>query len=144
MKLKRKTLIALENELLNYFRLETELQREEYYNELTEKYAYAFWVQPLLWLLLTQLFWLKFVAKYLITRITISLLFVVTIERFIILITTFHRDYLPSNWSFGHNFTLNPYWVLIGWISKILIFIVLTLIYHFGIIKLKNALRHLV
>lgn len=124
-----------------YFELKDELQREEYYNELTGQYAYAFWIQPLLWLLLTQLFRVKFVTKYLISRIIISLLFIVTIERFIILVTTFHRDYLPSDWSFGYNFTLNPYWILIGWISKILIFIILTLIYHFGIIKIKNALQ---
>lgn len=124
-----------------YFELENELHREEYYSEFTRKYAYAYWVQPLLWLLLTQLFRIKFVTKYLITRIIFSLFFVVTIERFIILVTSFHRDYLPSDWSFGYNFTLNPFWILIGWISKILIFIMLTLVYHFGIIKIKNALQ---
>ncbi|WP_046746157.1 hypothetical protein [Kordia zhangzhouensis] len=125
----------------NYFELETELQKEEYCNEQIGKYAYAFWVQPLFWFILTQLFRLKFVTKYLITRIIISLLFVITIERFIILITSFHRDYLPSDWSFGYNFTLNPYWILIGWMANILIFIVLTLIYHFGIKKIKNAFQ---
>lgn len=124
-----------------YFELETELEKEEYRNQLTGKYAYSFWIQPLLWLLLTQLFRIKVVTKFLIARIIISLMFVVTIERFIILVTSFHRDYLTSDWSIGYNLTLNPYWVLISWISKILIFLVLTLIYHFGIRKIKNVLQ---
>ena len=115
-----------------YFELETEIEKQEYYNELTGNYKYAIWIQPLFWLFLSQLFRINIIAKYLIIRIMICVLFVMTIEEIIILIISIHRDYLPNNWSIGFNFTINPYFTLINWLFKIFFFVILTLIYHFS------------
>lgn len=124
-----------------YFELETEIEKQEYYNELTGTHIYAIWIQPLFWLFLSQLFRIRIVAKYLITRIIICILFVVTIEDLIILITSIHRDYQPSDWSISFNFTINPYWTLINWLFITIVFIILTLVYHFFIKMIKRIAK---
>lgn len=77
-------------------------------NRATGPYAWAYWImilRSLIFSSLTQLFWLKkfknkgFSNFILTFFIFIILLFSgVFIERFIIIITSFHRDYLPSSW----------------------------------------------
>ncbi len=124
-----------------YYGLENEIEKNGYYEYLTGKYSYGIWTQSIFWFLLTQLYRIKIIRRFLIFRIIISLFFTITYERFVIIVTSLHKDYLPSNWTMGYNFTLTPYWIFLGWISKILIFILLVMLYHFVIRKIKNALQ---
>lgn len=72
-------------------------------------YAWAYWmmlIRPFVFCLLTQLFWIKKIqnTKWLIFLNTLFIFIIVlgsgaNFERFVILLTSFHRDYLPSSWS---------------------------------------------
>lgn len=117
-----------------YFSLTDELEKTSYVQRLTGKYWFGYWLQPLFWILLTQLLRIRLLRKNLIFRIIMSLLFVITFERFIIIVTSFHRDYLPSSWSMNLSITE----IIGGLTSKILIFIVLVSIFHFGKQKVKT------
>jgi Ni/Fe-hydrogenase subunit HybB-like protein len=71
-------------------------------------YAWAYWIMISCNVLSPQLFWFKKL------RNSIPVMFVVTIfinigmwfERFVIIVTSLHRDFLPSSWGYFH-----PTWV---------------------------------
>ncbi|WP_346882035.1 hypothetical protein [uncultured Algibacter sp.] len=121
-----------------YLGLENKIEQIKYYELLTGKYAYAIWIQPIFWFLLTQVYRIKFIKKYLIFRIIISLFFIVTFERFVILITLFHRDYLPSNWTLDNKYGIDTNNLILGLLGKILVIIMIISLYHFGIKKIKT------
>ena len=123
---------------LFYFGLENENEKAEYYGHLTGKYSYGIWIQPIFWFLLTQLYRIKFIKKYLFFRIVISLLFVVTYERFVIIMTSLHRDYLPSSWTLNNEYGLDTDYLIVGLLGKIMVVIVIISLYHFGIKKMKT------
>ncbi|MEP1486798.1 MAG: hypothetical protein ABJK28_00065 [Algibacter sp.] len=124
--------------LVFYLGLENEIEKAEYYERLTGKYAYGIWIQPIFWFLLTQAYRIKFIKKYLVFRIFISLLFVVTFERFVILITSLHRDYLPSSWTLNNEYGIDTGYLISGLLGKILVVLVVISLYHFGIKKIKT------
>lgn len=66
---------------------------------LLGEYWVFFWLQSLLILFITQLLRSKTVQKNIFLRLLFSFLFIVSIERIIIVVTAFHRDYLPSSWT---------------------------------------------
>ena len=117
-----------------YFNITDELEKTSYLQRLIGKYWFGYWLQPLFWILLTQLLRIKFLRKNLIFRILMSLLFVITFERFVIIIASFHRDYLPSSWTLN----LSMIEIIGGLTSKVFIFIAFTSIYHFGREKVKT------
>jgi molybdopterin-containing oxidoreductase family membrane subunit len=75
-------------------------ERFAFWNRATGPYAWAFWTMVLCNALLPQLLWLRRV------RASVPLLFVLSIlvnvgmwfERFVIIVTSLHRSYLPSSW----------------------------------------------
>ncbi|HCQ11742.1 MAG TPA: hypothetical protein DIU01_00410, partial [Flavobacterium sp.] len=85
--------------IFNYFIEMDEEQKIQFIQRLTGKYSFGLWLQPLFWVLLTQLLRIKLVRKFLIFRLFISISFIVTFERFVIFYTSFYRDYLPSSWT---------------------------------------------
>ncbi len=114
------------------------IEKSEYYEQLTGKYSYGTWIQPIFWLILTQLYRINFIKRFLFFRLAISLLFVLTFERFVIIVTSLHRDYLPSNWTLKTDLELSTeYWIL-GLLAKVLIFIATVSIFHFGRKKIKT------
>lgn len=69
-------------------------------NRLFGPYWLIYWFPPLMYLLLSQLFWIKKLYLRKPALITLCvLLLVLPSQRFLIFITAFHRDYLPSSWS---------------------------------------------
>lgn len=128
--------------LVFYFGLENETEKAQYYEHLTGKYAYGIWIQPIFWFLLTQLYRIKLIKKYLIFRIIISLFFVLTFERFILFIISLHRDYLPSSWTLDNEYGIDTDYLIMGLLSKTLVVLAIISLYHFGIKKIKNALQH--
>ena len=124
--------------LVFYQGLENGIEKQEYIERAIGKHSYGIWIQPFFWFSLTQLYRMGIIRKFLISRIIISLLFALTFEQFMILVTSIHRDFSPDNWTFGYNLTLSPYWIFLGWLSKILLFIFVVVFYHFGIKKIKT------
>ncbi|OYQ45555.1 hypothetical protein CHU92_01940 [Flavobacterium cyanobacteriorum] len=66
---------------------------------LFNEYWFALWGSPLMYLLLSQLFWIKklYIKKAALITFAVMLL-ILPSQRLLIIITTFYRDYLPSSW----------------------------------------------
>lgn len=80
-----------------------------------------------------HLFWWKKIRTSRVYRIIFSLifLFAVNFENFVILITSMHRDYLPSNWqSYSYNYTGI---MVLNWLIELLIFAMVISIVYFGV-----------
>lgn len=56
-------------------------------------------IQPLIWTVFCLTLLYSRIGKYTFIRLLFSIAFLITIERFIIIITSLHRDYLYSSWS---------------------------------------------
>ncbi|QNR22811.1 hypothetical protein [Croceimicrobium hydrocarbonivorans] len=111
-------LLWLIGDFVYYFQVLDEAGQEEFRSELVGKYFFLFWLQALLWLLITQAFRWKRLSRYLLIRILAGLSFVFSIERLVIIITSLHRDYLASSWKlFGEPFSFE---VILGSDSIIL------------------------
>jgi len=75
-------------------------ERAAFWNRATGPYAWAYWLMMTCNLFVPQLLWSKRL------RTSVPVLFVVSLlvnvgmwfERFVIIVTSLHRDYLPSSW----------------------------------------------
>ncbi|MFP4436994.1 MAG: NrfD/PsrC family molybdoenzyme membrane anchor subunit [Chloroflexaceae bacterium] len=69
-------------------------------NRMIGPYAPYYWALILINGLLTQLLWIKFFRQNLPVLFVLSIIFNVGmwLERFVIVITSLHRDFLPSSW----------------------------------------------
>ena len=122
---------------ISYLEIENEMDKIAFIQRLTGKYSFGIWLQPLFWVLLSQLLWYKRIAKNLFSRVLLSLMFLVSFERMVIITTSLHRDYLPSDWSFG----LNTGQVVIGITGKVLVFVFIVCIIHLLLSWKKNELK---
>jgi len=87
-----------------YLGLENQIEKTNYIKRITGIYSIGIWLQPFFWFFLTQLYRIKFIKKYLIFRLFISFFFIFPFERFMIILTSLHQDYLPS-WSIDNEFS---------------------------------------
>lgn len=110
-----------------YFTYANENEKNEFIQRLTGKYSFGIWAQPVFWLILTQLLRVKIFRESFLFRIFLSLSFLITFERFVIIVTSLHRDYLPSSWYYGFSW----FELLLTFPLRILEFIVIVLIYKF-------------
>ncbi|HBF13990.1 MAG TPA: hydrogenase [Deltaproteobacteria bacterium] len=98
-----------------------------FFNRALGPYAWAYWIMITCNVVSPQLFWFKKIRR------SIPIMFVVAVfvnvgmwfERFVIIVTSVHRDYLPSSWSMFY-----PTWVDLGvYIGTIGIFSVFYLLF---------------
>ncbi|MDC8004100.1 hypothetical protein POV27_08545 [Aureisphaera galaxeae] len=100
-------------------------------------YWFGVFLQPILWLIVTQLLRFEVIRKYFIFRFLIFISFIITFERFVIIVTSLHRDYLPSSlgdlsWkSPSWNVGLGVFEIIGGILFKIALFTVVVLLYRF-------------
>ncbi len=84
-------------------------------NRAVGPFAWAYWIMVSCNLFLPQMLWFKRVRRSIATVFVLSLLVNVGMwfERFVIIVTSLHRDYLPSSWS---GFTPTPidFGIMIG------------------------------
>ena len=85
------------------------------------KYWFSIWIQPLFWFALSQIFRIKFLSKNILIRIFASFFLIFSIERLIIIISSFHRDYLPSSWTMYRQLDIYPSNFILSILMKILI-----------------------
>ena len=62
------------------------------------QYSWVPWVQVACWMVVTQLMWIKRLRENRVVRLIAALFLIFSFERFIILVTFLHRDYLPAAW----------------------------------------------
>ncbi len=85
------------------------IDSSNYIDRATGPYAWAYWymvLRPIVYCMLTQLLWFKTLRAINIRSLLLVLLFSFitiasgpNIERYVIVITTIHRDYLPNTWN---------------------------------------------
>ena len=76
-------------------------ERYAFVNRATGPYAWAYWTMMSCNLIVPQLLWWKRARTHVPTLFALSLLVNVGmwLERFVIIVSSLHRDYLPSSWS---------------------------------------------
>lgn len=94
--------------------------------KLTGKYWIWNWLQPILMCLLTQVMWIKKVRKSKITVLSISIMMLVVMgyNRFVIIVTNAHRDYVTMDLfeSIFYNGFFTD-WIIMFMIFGVLLFI---------------------
>jgi molybdopterin-containing oxidoreductase family membrane subunit len=70
-------------------------------NRATGPYAWAYWIMMSCNVISPQLFWFRKLRRNLIFTFIMSIVINIGMwfERFVIIVTSLHRDYLPSSWS---------------------------------------------
>jgi molybdopterin-containing oxidoreductase family membrane subunit len=82
-----------------------------FHNRITGDFSIQFWIMFICNAIVPQLFWFKKMRKNLIVLFVISILINIGMwfERYIIIVTSLSKDYLPSSWV-----TYSPSWVEVG------------------------------
>jgi len=105
-----------------------EFERFAFINRALGPYAWAYWVMVCCNVLAPQLFWIKKIRRSIPAMFVIGVLVNVGMwfERFVIIITSLHRDFLPSSWGMYYP-TIYDIGILIGsfglFFTLILIFV---------------------
>ena len=73
-------------------------------NRATGPYWWAYWSMMTCNVVTPQLFWVKKIRTSLVASFILSIFVNIGMwfERFVIIVTSLHRDYMPSNWSMFH------------------------------------------
>jgi molybdopterin-containing oxidoreductase family membrane subunit len=81
-----------------------EYERYVFINRATGPYWWAYWTMVTCNVISPQLFWSKRLRTSLPVMFVISILINIGMwfERFVIIVTSLHRDYLPSSWGYFH------------------------------------------
>jgi hypothetical protein len=81
-----------------YVSLNDTEQGDHLRRRLNGPYAFGYWLPPVLLFVSSQLLWIPFVQKQKLLRLIVGLLLFLSIEKFVIITISLHRDYLPSSW----------------------------------------------
>jgi molybdopterin-containing oxidoreductase family membrane subunit len=83
-------------------------ERFAFLNRLGGPFAWGYWIMMTCNVLVPQLFWFKFFRSNMIAVWIISILVNVGMwfERFVIVVISLHREFLPANWAY-----FRPTWV---------------------------------
>lgn len=107
-------------------------------NRMFGKYWFGIWSQPILWFLVTQLLRIKSIYKNIFLRILFSFILIISIERLTIIITSLHRDYLPSSWTMYSDLDIYPPNLFLALVCKIIMLLLFAGIYYLAMKKLKT------
>jgi molybdopterin-containing oxidoreductase family membrane subunit len=82
-----------------------------FYNRATGPYFWAYWTMMTCNVISPQLFWIKKIRTSIAATFALSIVVNIGMwfERFVIIVTSLHRDYLPSSWAMFY-----PTWVDVG------------------------------
>ncbi len=90
-----------------------EYEQYAFANRATGPYWWAYW-SLVIFNIIPQLFWFPKLRNSVVAGFIITLLvnWGILSERFVIIVTSFHRDYLPSSWTMFHPFSID--WLAIA------------------------------
>ncbi len=120
-------------------------ERYVFMNRAMGPYAWAYWTMVICNVVVPQLLWIRRVRRSVLLMYPIVLLVNVGMwfERFVIVVTSLHRDYLPSSWGM-----YIPTWTDIGlFVGSFGIFLTLILLFcrflpSISVTEMKAALPH--
>ena len=119
--------VAYLTEIYTAWRSDNATEQFVFLNRATGAYAWAFGLMLLCNVLLPQLLWVKRLRHSIAFTVFVSIVICVGMwfERFVIIVTSLHRDYLPSSWTM-----FSPTYVDVGvFVGTIGFFLVLFLLY---------------
>jgi hypothetical protein len=90
-------------------------------NRMFGKYAFGYWLQPLFYIISSQLLWINSISKRSFLRFILGFLLCFNLEKFMITLITIHRDYLPNSWTMYGDYSIFG-WIILDWILKLIIF----------------------
>lgn len=102
-------------------------ERFVFLNRALGPYAWAYWTMITCNVLIPQLFWFKAIRRnvWLVFALTIFVNIGMWFERFVIIVTSLHRDFLPSSWGY-----FTPTWVdILTFIGSVALFVHLFLLF---------------
>ncbi|MBV8817508.1 MAG: polysulfide reductase NrfD [Acidobacteriaceae bacterium] len=121
-------------------------ERFMYWNRMTGPYAWSFWMLIACNITIPQLLWSRRV------RLNVPLLFLLSLvinlgmwlERFVIVITSLHRDWLPSSWGQYYP-TIVDWMIYVGTIGFFLtlMFLFVRVLPAISIFEMREVLHHL-
>ena len=119
--------VAYLTEFFMAMRSHSEFEKYIFLNRATGDYAWAFWTMIICNIVLPQLLWFKKLRRSIAFSVCVALVVCVGMwfERFVIIVTSLHRGYLPSSWTM-----FSPTWVDIGiFVGTLGFFFLLFLLY---------------
>ena len=119
--------VAYLTEFFMAMRSHSEFEKYIFLNRATGDYAWAFWTMIICNIVLPQLLWFKKLRRSIAFSVCVALVVCVGmwVERFVIIVTSLHRGYLPSSWTM-----FSPTWVDIGiFVGTLGFFFLLFLLY---------------
>ncbi len=119
--------IAYLSELFISWYSGVEYESYAFINRFSGPYAWSYWSMMTCNVITPQFFWFKKLRTSLVASFILSIFVNIGMwfERFVIIVTSLHRDYIPSNWTWFH-----PTWVDIGvYLGTIGLFFVLFLLF---------------
>lgn len=119
--------LAYLTEFFMAMRSHSEFEKYIFLNRATGNYAWAFWTMIICNIVLPQLLWFKKLRRSIAFSVCVALVVCVGMwfERFVIIVTSLHRGYLPSSWTM-----FSPTWVDIGiFVGTLGFFFLLFLLY---------------
>ena len=119
--------VAYLTEFFMAMRSHSEFEKYIFLNRATGDYAWAFWTMIICNVVLPQLLWFKKLRRSIAFSVCVTLVVCVGMwfERFVIIVTSLHRGYLPSSWTM-----FSPTWVDIGiFVGTLGFFFLLFLLY---------------
>ena len=119
--------VAYLTEFFMAMRSHSEFEKYVFINRATGDYAWAFWTMIICNIVLPQLLWIKKLRRSIAFSVCVALVVCVGMwfERFVIIVTSLHRGYLPSSWTM-----FSPTWVDIGiFVGTLGFFFLLFLLY---------------
>lgn len=114
-----------------YYFESNKVERVELINRMFGKYWFGIWIQPIFWFSLSQIFRFKYLSKNVFIRFFASIFLIISIEKFIILTTSLHRDYLPSSWTMYRESEIFPSNFILSILMKIFFFVCLVQLYSY-------------
>ena len=93
--------VAYLTEFFMAMRSHSEFEQYVFHNRATGAYAWAFWTMIICNIVLPQLLWFKKLRRSIAFSVCVALVVCVGMwfERFVIIVTSLHRGYLPSSWT---------------------------------------------
>ena len=78
-----------------------EYEQYAFFNRVQGPYAWAYWSMMTCNVISPQLFWIKKIRTSIVATFVLSIVVNIGMwfERFVIIVTSLHRDYLPSSWA---------------------------------------------
>jgi len=119
--------VAYLTEFFMAMRSHSEFEQYVFHNRATGAYAWAFWTMIICNIVFPQLLWFKKLRRSIAFSVCVALVVCVGMwfERFVIIVTSLHRGYLPSSWTM-----FSPTWVDIGiFVGTLGFFFLLFLLY---------------